>query len=87
MRQESAVGSRTTLDVLDAEQELLDSRVALVITERNQYVAAYRLLEAMGLLTAKDLKLDVDYYDAEAHTKAVRDKWWGTETDAEKASE
>ncbi len=83
VRQESAVGSRTTLDVLDAEQELLDARVSLVITERNQYVAVYRLLEAMGLLTASNIGLDVDVYDAIAHTKQTRDKWWGVETTSE----
>jgi hypothetical protein len=41
----------------------------------------------MGLLTAKELGLDVDYYDAEAHTKEVRDKWWGTDTGAEETME
>lgn len=61
--QEAQVGSRTTLDVLDAEQELLDSRVSLVRAERDEYVAAFTLLSAMGQLTAQDLGLPVSYYD------------------------
>ncbi len=83
VRQEAEVGSRTTLDVLDAEQELLDARVSLVITERNEYVAAYRLLEAMGLLTAQNLALKVEIYDPTKHTKETRDKWWGIEVKSE----
>ncbi len=51
--QEAQVGSRTTLDVLNAEQELLNSQVALVQSQRDQYVAAYTLLSAMGELTAR----------------------------------
>lgn len=57
VQQEAQVGSRTTLDVLNAEQELLDSRVALVRAQRDEYVAAYRLLAAIGRLTAGDLGL------------------------------
>lgn len=57
VEQEAQVGSRTTLDVLDAEQELLDSRVALVRAKRNEYVAAYQLLATIGRLTGRDLGL------------------------------
>ena len=63
VRQEAAVGSRTTLDVLDAEQELLDSRVSLVRAQRDEQVAAYTLLSAMGQLTANGLGLEVETYD------------------------
>ena len=54
VRQEAAVGSRTTLDVLDAEQELLNSEVNLVRAERDKFVAAYNLLSTMGYLTFGD---------------------------------
>ena len=77
VRQEAEVGSRTTLDVLDAEQELLDSRVALVIAERDEYVAGYQLLEAIGRLTAVNISLPVQIYDPERHYRKVRNKWWG----------
>ena len=77
VRQEAEVGSRTTLDVLDAEQDLLNSRVALVIAERDEYVAGYQLLAAIGRLTAEHINLPVQIYDPKIHYKKVRDKWWG----------
>jgi len=77
VRQESEVGSRTTLDVLNAEQELLDSRVSLVRAERDQYVAAYNLLAVIGKLTAEELQLDVTRYDPARHTKEVENKFFG----------
>ena len=77
VRQEAEVGSRTTLDVLDAEQELLDSRVALVIAERDEYVAGYQLLATIGRLTALNIDLPVQTYDPERHYRKVRNKWWG----------
>lgn len=58
VQQEAQVGSRTTLDVLNAEQELLDARVGLVRAQRDEYVAAYRLLATIGKLTAGDLGLN-----------------------------
>lgn len=57
VQQEAQVGSRTTLDVLDAEQELLDARVTLVGARRNEMVAAYALLSAIGRLNLVDLGL------------------------------
>ncbi len=77
VRQEARVGSRTVLDVLDAEQELLDSQVASVQARRNQIVAGYRLLAAVGRLTARALALPVRYYDPVRHYKRVRGKWIG----------
>jgi len=77
VRQEAKVGSRTTLDVLDAEQELLDSRVSLVTARRNEVVAGYSLLAAIGRLTVQDLRLPVKAYDPTKHYDAVRDKWIG----------
>jgi outer membrane protein len=63
VQQELEVGSRTTLDVLDQQQELLNARVALVRTERDEIVASYSLLSAMGKLTAQNLELPVQVYD------------------------
>jgi outer membrane protein len=63
VQQELEVGSRTTLDVLDQQQELLNARVALVRSERDEVVAAYALLSAMGKLTARELQLPVQLYD------------------------
>jgi len=77
VQQEAQVGSRTTLDVLDAEQELLDSRVALVTSERNAYVAAYQLLSAVGRLNAAYLALPVELYAPEANYDDVSGQWFG----------
>lgn len=71
VRQEAEVGARTTLDVLNAEQELLNARVTLVTNQRNEYVAAYGLLNAMGRLSAGDLGLPVEVYDPVPHADSV----------------
>lgn len=75
VQKEEALGNRTILDVLDAYQELLNSNVEEVKARRNYYVSAMSLLQAMGRLTAKDLGLKVDLYDAEKYSKETRDKW------------
>ncbi|PKQ03314.1 MAG: hypothetical protein CVT72_15160 [Alphaproteobacteria bacterium HGW-Alphaproteobacteria-11] len=77
VRQESEVGARTTLDVLDAEQELLNARVTLVSAERDLAVSEYNLLAATGQLTARQLQLPVEYYDPEVNYGEVRNKWIG----------
>ena len=77
VRQENAVGARTVLDVLDAEQELLDAQVNLVGAQRDEIVASYQVLTAIGRLTAMDLGLPTEIYDAEADYRAVRDRWFG----------
>jgi TolC family type I secretion outer membrane protein len=79
VRQEALVGSRTTLDTLDSEQELLDARVQLVQAQRNEMVAAFSVLSATGQLSARQLGLRVPFYDHQKHYKQVRDKWWGTD--------
>ena len=76
VKQEEEVGSQTTLDVLNAEQELLNARVTLVTAQRNLAVADYGLLAATGQLTAKQLGLPVEYYDPQdnfddVHYKAI----------------
>ena len=77
VREEANVGSRTVLDVLDAEQELLDARVGLVRAMRDELVATYQLREAIGEATAEKLGLPVTLYNVENHYREVRGKWWG----------
>ena len=81
VRQEYFVGSRTTLDVLDAETEVVNARIVLVSAERDQIVAAYQILGSIGRLTARDLSLPVEYYDADENYLNVRGKWFGTGAD------
>ncbi|MHC8509275.1 MAG: TolC family outer membrane protein [Rhodospirillales bacterium] len=75
---EAGVGARTVLDVLDAEQELLDARVSAVTARRDELTAAYQLKAALGQMTAAHLQLPVTLYDPGAHYNAVRDQWFGT---------
>ncbi|NCW16956.1 MAG: transporter, partial [Rhodobacteraceae bacterium] len=63
VREEAKVGARTTLDVLNAEQELLDAQAGLISAEADEQIAAYRLLAQMGKLTVDDLNLPVQKYD------------------------
>ncbi|NVJ93729.1 MAG: TolC family outer membrane protein [Methylocystaceae bacterium] len=78
VQREAAVGSRTVLDVLDAEQELLDAKVSLVKAQRNELVAVYQLKQSVGDLTADKLGLDTAIYDPDVHYNEVRDAWVGT---------
>lgn len=73
VREEAKLGARTTLDVLDAEQQLLDAQAAKVQAEALQYIAAYGVLSSMGLLTAEQLKLPVQIYDPSAYYDLVKD--------------
>ena len=77
VEREAEVGARTVLDVLDAQQELLDSQVSLARAERDQVVAAFQLKSAIGQLTARQLRLPVQYYDPEEHYQQVRGAWFG----------
>jgi outer membrane protein len=79
VQREAAVGSRTVLDVLDAEQELLNARVSLVSARRDEIVAAYQLKESVGEFTAQRLDLPVNIYNPMEYYDRVRNKWWGTE--------
>ncbi|MFA6114951.1 MAG: TolC family outer membrane protein [Sphingomonas sp.] len=77
VRAENSVGNRTILDILNAEQELLNSQVTLVTARRDAYVAGFALLAAMGDAEAKDLGLEGGpLYDPVAHYKSVRGKIW-----------
>lgn len=73
IREEAKLGARTTLDVLDAEQQLLDAQASRVTAQANQYIAAYSVLSAMGLLTAEKLRLPVQIYDPAAYYNIVKD--------------
>jgi len=79
VQQEALVGTRTVLDILDAEQDLLDSRVNLVTARRDEFVAIFGLIAAVGGLTADKLSLGVDLYDPGRHFDAVKDQWFGLE--------
>lgn len=78
VKEEERVGQRTVLDVLDAQQELLNSQVSLETTRRDLVVASFNLLSSVGRLTVQDLGLSVENYDPEAHYVEVRRKWFGT---------
>jgi outer membrane protein len=78
VQREAVVGSRTTLDVLNAEQELLNARVQLVRSLATLINASYALAATIGRLTAQDLGLPVQIYDPRAYYNAVRDRWVGT---------
>ncbi len=71
VREEATLGSRTTLDVLNAEQELLDARANRIAAQSDEVVASYSLLAAMGLLTADHLNLPVQQYDPSAYYNLV----------------
>ncbi|MEO1139948.1 MAG: TolC family outer membrane protein [Pseudomonadota bacterium] len=73
VREEATLGARTTLDVLDAEQELLDARTNLISADVDVIIAAYQVLSSIGQLTAKDLKLNVQTYDPAAYYNLVKD--------------
>jgi outer membrane protein len=73
VREEAQLGARTTLDVLDAEQDLLDARSSLVSSEIDETVATYQVLAAIGLLTAQNLGLRVQTYDPSAYYDLVDD--------------
>lgn len=77
VRQEANAGLRTVLDVLDAEQELLNSRVSLVGAERDEIVALYDVMRTMGVLTARNLRLPVEIYDVKKNYRNVKYKPWG----------
>lgn len=74
---EQRVGGRTVLDVLNAQQELLNAQVAVVTSRRDATVAGFQVLAASGLLTARSLNLKVTYYDPLEHYENNAAKWFG----------
>jgi outer membrane protein len=88
-RAEQTVGTRNVLDVLNAEQELLNSQVALVTARRDAYVAGFALLNAMGRAEAEDLNLDGGaLYDPVANYDRVSRRWsdWSDDDDPQPVS-
>ncbi len=82
VRAENSVGNRSILDILNAEQELLNSKVQLVSAERNAYVAGFALLAAMGKAEARDLGLDGGvFYDPQINYNRVRKIIWDWSND------
>ncbi len=80
VREEAKVGQRTTLDVLNAQQTLLQSRVNLVSAQRDRVVASYVVFASVGRLSAANLGLAVIEYDPTIHFQQVKDKWIGLRT-------
>ena len=79
VQQEYQAGTRTTLDVLNAQRELVFAQVLQVRAERDRVIAGYQLLAAIGHLTAQNVGLNVAVYDPEANYRRVRNKWIGTD--------
>lgn len=77
VREEEKVGQRTLIEVLNAQQELLQSRVQLETTKRNLLVAAYSVISAIGRLSVAEIGAASSVYDPEVHYDEVRRKWWG----------
>jgi outer membrane protein len=80
VREEARVGQRTTLDVLNAQQELLNARVNLIVAQRNRVVFSYGVVQAIGRLTARYTALPVATYSAKTHYDQVKDLWYGVRT-------
>jgi outer membrane protein len=78
VEREAIVGSRTTLDVLNAQQALLNSQVTLVQNLTNYITASYSVAASIGRLSARDLDLNVPLYDDTAYYNAVRNRLFGT---------
>jgi outer membrane protein len=80
VRNEAQAGQRTTLDVLNAEQALVNARVSLIVAQHDRVVASYSLVSAVGRLSARELRLPVTIYDPMVHYQQVRDAWFGLRT-------
>lgn len=80
VREEAKAGQRTTLDVLNAQQALVNARVALVTAQHDRVVASYAVLNAVGRLSPQVLRLPTQTYDPSVHYHQVRDSWFGVRT-------
>jgi len=80
VREEAKAGQRTTLDVLNAQQALVNARVALVTAQHDRVVASYSVLSAVGRLSPQVLNLRTTTYDPSVHYQQVRDSWFGIRT-------
>ncbi|WP_375463902.1 TolC family outer membrane protein, partial [uncultured Methylobacterium sp.] len=77
VREEARVGQRTTLDVLNAQQELLNSRVTLITAQRDRVIYSYGVVQAVGRLTVRYTAVPVAAYSAKTHYDQVKDLWYG----------
>jgi outer membrane protein len=80
VREEARVGQRTTLDVLNQQQELLNARVNLITAQRDRVVASYSVVQSIGRLNSKSLGLNIAQYSANQHFDQVKDLFWGIRT-------
>jgi outer membrane protein len=80
VREEAKAGQRTTLDVLNAQQALVNARVALVTAQHDRVVASYSVLNTIGRLSPQVLNLPTTVYDPSVHYHQVRDSWAGVRT-------
>ncbi|MBR0840375.1 TolC family outer membrane protein [Bradyrhizobium liaoningense] len=80
VRDEAMVGQRTTLDVLNAQQALVNARISLVTAQHDRIIASYNLLGAIGRLSPQVLNLQTSIFDPSIHYKQIRDSWGGTQT-------
>jgi outer membrane protein len=80
VREEARVGQRTTLDVLNAQQELLNARVNLITAQRDRVVGSYLVIQSIGRLNSRHLALKVDHYRPKLHFDQVKDLWHGLTT-------
>jgi outer membrane protein len=80
VREEAKAGQRTTLDVLNAQQALVNARVALVTAQHDRVVASYSVLNTVGRLSPLVLNLPTTVYDPSVHYHQVRDSWAGVRT-------
>ena len=80
VREEAKAGQRTTLDVLNAQQALVNARVALVTAQHDRVVASYSVLNSVGRLSPQVLNLPTTVYDPSVHYQQVRDSWVGVRT-------
>lgn len=78
--EERNVGQRTTLDVLNAQADVISAQINLAVAERDLVAASYAILSAIGRLSPERLGLSVASYNPREHYDAVKDKWYGTKT-------
>ena len=81
VKAEANIGTRTTLDILNAEQELLDAKIDQAKSQHDRDLAVLQIKMAIGTLTAEELNLSTEHYDPERHYKDVRSQWFGFSQD------
>ena len=79
VKKEYEVGSRTLLDVLDAEQDLLEEKVEIIKVKRDKFVTIFKLIASMGKLSSTNLNIEVSSHDHEKNYVAVKNMWLGFE--------